>query len=96
MKAQKLPLTVTELPIAEVEWEDAARDPNFDGPMKDVQHGPVINQTVGYVVKDDRYGVTLATDRSPEPGENTVRWTYTIPRRYIKRISRLTPIQEKS
>jgi len=71
--------------IVEVEWEDACANSGYlDKEHWDTSHRPVLCKTVGHLYKKNSGMVLLASEKF-EDGD--LRYTHTIPRKMIKKIT---------
>jgi hypothetical protein len=74
-------------PVAVVTWRDAWIYPHVQIAADEIRHSPVIQHTVGFVIREDKAGVTLAMEYGDQ--EKDLRTTYFIPRDMIVRVTRV-------
>lgn len=75
-------------PLVLVEWWDAWAD-HGDADPNETLH-PMLCNTVGFLVKRDRLGVTLAQDGGPNhDGKWEYRGRFFVPIKMVKRVRRL-------
>ena len=74
--------------LVEVVWEDAHCSTDMGDGLSGKAHAPVITYSVGYQIKRDRVGITIAQDCYEEGTEYRV-WSF-IPRKMIVEINDLT------
>lgn len=75
-------------PVAVVTWRDAWIYPHEQIAAQDIRHFPVIQHTSGFLIRQDKTGVTLAMEYGE--AEKDLRTTYFIPSQMIVRIKRVT------
>jgi hypothetical protein len=64
----------------------------FDGHLNDLPaSGTCLNRTIGYLTSMNRREIRLVRDVTD--ADNTVRWPYAIPRRLVRSITYLEPVQ---
>lgn len=74
--------------IVLIEWEDASFNGGYYDEKEPQDFEPILNRTVGHLVKSDRSKVIVSTDRwGKEP--DTHRHISTIPKKMIKSIKYL-------
>jgi hypothetical protein len=81
----------TRLKPVVVEWVDATSNTN-EGDISSIEHDLVTTYSVGWLVKKDRAGITLATDAHPAKDpewKDKVRALHSIPKAWIVDVSYL-------
>jgi len=73
--------------IVEVEWTDAGTCAHEISVEEIQEHGVVESRTVGYLMKQDKEGITLVMTLFP--GVQDAKFLWTIPKGMIKKIKRL-------
>ena len=74
----------------EVEWEDACYNSGYYSPEKakiGTEHVPITCLAIGFLLKHDRKRIVLASEYFPQ--DDDMRRVNTIPRKMIKKITRL-------
>ena len=75
----------TRLKPVIVEWVDATSS-TCEGDVTDLEHTFVTTYSVGWLIKKDREGITLATDAHPAKDpewKNKVRVLHSIPKAWV-------------
>lgn len=72
--------------VVVVTWHDAHETSGDFATAADIDHTPKTQHTVGFLLRSDRVGVTIATERSDDGGYRTTNF---IPRGMIVRVRRL-------
>lgn len=68
-----------------VEWEDAAIDADYDGPLDTTPgDGTMVLRDIGFLVTRNRRVIKLAGSSCAE--NQTVRWINSIPTRLVRRV----------
>jgi hypothetical protein len=93
--------TVAKLPIVVVVWLDAWKSATTDISVRNVDehHKAAVMQTMGWLLKEDATGVTIANERCNDEGEDEYRGVTFIPGGMIKSVNRFnlsTPRKPRS
>jgi hypothetical protein len=86
-----------ELPIVIVAWVDSVLESSHEVDLKDDLSGfgkLLEREDIGFLVRSDRKEVVLAISRCH--GDNTVSYSNTIPRGWVKKITYLQEIPEEA
>jgi hypothetical protein len=85
---------VTKLkPIVQVDWEDAWSNGDYEYSQDEIdERGPLICHSAGFLVRDDKSGVTLVTEIFDERND-PFRKIQHIPRGMIRKVTRLTMVE---
>lgn len=80
--------SVKHLPLVLVVWDDAHADASEALSLDDVavKHRAAVFQTVGWLLRDDGLGVSVANERCLDQGDEVYRGRTFIPRSLIKSI----------
>jgi hypothetical protein len=80
------------IPFVSVIWKDAWSDSGDGVYTKDVEenHGPVLMETIGWLLKDDDQGVSVFNERCVDKGDDFFRSRTFIPKLMIVSV---TPIK---
>jgi hypothetical protein len=84
---------VSEYPPVVVEWLDA-HEQGADCTPDTIHHEPLLCRTIGFLIRKDRVGVTVATEVHNDPNGLQLRTTNFIPRGMLKRVIRLSPSRD--
>lgn len=76
-------------PVVSVHWLDAHHQ-NGEVKANGIEHSPSVQVCVGWLIRSDKQGVTLAMEYCEDEPEE-LRITWFIPRGMVKRLRHLTP-----
>lgn len=77
----------TSLPIVIVEWDDAQGSATKAFTIGEVPHQAIVMHTLGWLVKDDMKGVSIATEAYLEDGLTYYRGHTFVPRGMVRQIT---------
>lgn len=75
-------------PIVLAIWHDA-HETQHDIPPEEIIHEPMVQQTVGFLIRRDKLGITLATEHG---SDGNLRTTNFIPAGMIQRVRKLKAV----
>lgn len=70
-----------------VVWDDAHGDAQKVVGEDDLPHKPVVMKTIGWLLKDDEVGVSVANEEFQEDGKDYFRGHSFIPRKMIRSVT---------
>jgi hypothetical protein len=72
-----------------VEWADAWQDQENFSTAHGIAstHGPLIVNTLGWIIQDDEVGISVVNERSTADGHDTFRGRTFVPRAMIKKVT---------
>jgi hypothetical protein len=71
-------------PVAVVVWDDARGSATSTFTEKDIPHEPLVMTTMGWLLRDDEKGISVAMEKYSEDGETCWRGHSFIPREMIR------------
>ncbi len=79
----------THLDIVVIVWDDAWKSATADYSLDDIvtHHKPAVEQTIGWLMKEDEEGITVANERGTGDGADQFRGVSYIPRKMIRSIT---------
>lgn len=77
----------TKLPYVIVVWDDAHGSATGVVTLKDIPHKPIVMQTMGWLLREDEKGISLANERCLDEGDESYRGHTFIPRSLVKSIT---------
>jgi hypothetical protein len=79
----------SKLPLVVVVWDDAWKSATTDVTVKDVtdHHKAAVMQTLGWLLKEDATGVSVANERCMDDGDEAYRGVTFIPRGMVRSIT---------
>ena len=85
------------LHVVEVVWDDAHGAAIGDVTLSDIgnYHRPTVMQTLGWLLKDDDVGVSVANERCMDQGDETYRGRTFIPRVLVKSVTTIKTAHTK-
>jgi hypothetical protein len=76
--------------FAVVVWDDAHGSATTDVTLEDLDHTPIVMTTVGWLLREDEKGVSVANERCEEHGKMVYRGHTFVPRSLIRSCTKMT------
>lgn len=74
-------------PVAIVVWNDAHGSSNVDVTERELPHEPKVMTTMGWLLRDDEKGVSIASEKSAEDGVVYYRGHTFVPRGMVRSVT---------
>jgi hypothetical protein len=74
----------TSQPFVIVVWDDAHGSATTDVTIEDLDHKPIVMTTVGWLLRQDERGISVANERCEEGGKTVYRGHTFIPRAMVR------------
>lgn len=75
---------MTKVPFAIVVWDDAHGSATEDVTIEALDHTPMVMTTVGWLLREDERGVSVANERCEEGGKMVYRGHTFIPKAMVR------------
>jgi hypothetical protein len=72
------------LPFVVVVWDDAHGSSTTDVTIEDLDHKPLVMTTVGWLLREDERGISVANERCEEGGKMVYRGHTFVPKAMVR------------